>query len=82
MKKIFYYFLIFCFLSQLYSSIYSCTIGYTPPVKFDSTEYIFIGRIKDYTGPLYSDSLGRSFQGLIVEIVDPVYLPKSTSYNY
>lgn len=79
MKKIFILLVSFYFLSQTYNLVYPCTIIYRPPLIFDSTEYIFIGKVINYTEPLFSDSLGRSFQGLIVEIVEPVYLPKNTS---
>ena len=77
MKKIFLFLLVACFMCQTYKSIVPCTTIYKPPIKFDSTEYIFIGKVINYTEPLFSDSLGRSFQGLIVEIVEPVYLPKN-----
>ncbi|MBK9099076.1 MAG: hypothetical protein IPM14_13335 [bacterium] len=75
MKKIFPLLLAFCFFCLMNKSIFPCSIIYVPPVKFDSTEYIFIGKIMDYTGNIYSDSLHRSFQGLIVEIIESVYLP-------
>ena len=80
MKKAFLFLAAFCFLCQTYKSIFACSMIYKPPVKFDSTEYIFIGRITDYTGPLFSDSLGRSFQGLVVEVIDPIYMP-NTAYG-
>ena len=77
MKKAFLFLAAFCFLCQTYKSIFACSMIYKPPLKFDSTEYIFIGRITDYTGPLFSDSLGRSFQGLVVEVIDPIYMPNT-----
>src|ERR1035441_9688022 len=58
------------------SSAIPCTIGGSTPTKFDSSEYIFIGRIIKYVGPFESDSLHQNFNGLLVEIVDPIYLPK------
>lgn len=79
MKKTFLFVLVACFMCQTYKSIIPCSTIYKPPIKMDSTEYIFMGKVINYIEPLFSDSLGRSFQGLIVEIVEPVYLPKNPS---
>ena len=76
MKKLFFCLVGFYFFAQNFNSVYACSMMYKPPVKFDSTEYIFTGKIVGYTGALMSDSLHRSFQGLFIEVVDPVYLPK------
>jgi len=54
-----------------------CSIVVSTPIKFDSTEYIFIGKVIKYIGPFESDSLKKKFYGLLVEIVDPIYLPKT-----
>ena len=69
--------IIVCFISFTYKTIIPCTTIYKPPINFDPTEFIFIGKVINYPGSLFSDSLGRNYQGLIVEIVDPVYLPKN-----
>ena len=66
--------LILLFIS---SSAIPCTIGGSTPTKFDSSKYIFIGRIISYVGPYMSDTLHQNFYGLLVEIIDPVYLPKT-----
>jgi photosystem II stability/assembly factor-like uncharacterized protein len=79
MKKLFFCLAGLFLFNQNINSVYACSMIYKPPVKFDSTEYIFTGRIIGFTGALISDSLHRSFQGLIIEIVDPVYLPKTPS---
>ena len=79
MRKTLLFVFVYCFICWTYKPINACSMIYKPPTKFDSTEYIFIGKVIGYTGPLFSDTLKRSFQGLVVEITDPVYLPKSTS---
>src|ERR1035441_3019846 len=66
--------LILLFIS---SSAIPCTAVVSTPTKFDSTEYIFIGKVINYLGPLQPDSLHRDYNSLLVEIVDPIYLPKT-----
>jgi len=54
-----------------------CTALVSTPTKFDSSEYIFIGRVINFLGPQQPDSLYRDYNSLLVEIIDPIYLPKT-----
>jgi photosystem II stability/assembly factor-like uncharacterized protein len=66
--------IIFLFIS---SSAIPCTAVVSTPTKFDSTEYIFIGRVIAFLGPNQPDSLHRDYNSFLVEIIDPIYLPKT-----
>jgi hypothetical protein len=70
-----YYLNQFCI--KLHFLVLLSPIGVATPTKFDSTEYIFIGKIIGYVGPVLSDTLHQNFYGLLVEIIDPVYLPQT-----
>ena len=41
MKKLLLFIGVFYFLCQIYTPVPACSMVYKPPVKFDSTEYIF-----------------------------------------
>ena len=69
-------FLIFILLF-ISASAFPCTAVVSTPTKFDSSEYIFIGRVINFLGPQQPDSLYRDYNSLLVEIIDPIYLPKT-----
>lgn len=57
--KPFCYKLLFLMLVSFFisSSALPCSIGVSTPTKFDSTEYIFIGKIIGYVGHTSSEFL-------------------------
>src|ERR1035438_1752456 len=59
------------------ASAFPCTALVSTPTKFDSSEYIFIGRVINFLGPLQPDSLYRDYNSFLVEIIDPIYLPRT-----
>jgi photosystem II stability/assembly factor-like uncharacterized protein len=64
------------FLTCSFVYITPCTIGVRTPVKFDSTEYIFTGKVRGYIGPFTSTEFDTKYMGLEVEIIDAIYLPQ------
>lgn len=63
---------------EIYSAniLLACSTVYHPPIKFDSTEYIFIGKIAGYIGPLRSQSLGGEFWAVLIQPVYLTYVPQ------
>lgn len=62
-----------------YINVWSCQTAYSPPYKFDPTEYIFIGKVVSHIesnriGP--NNKLLDKYYGFTVEIVDAIYIPK------
>ncbi|MDZ7361797.1 MAG: hypothetical protein ONB46_13885 [candidate division KSB1 bacterium] len=53
-----------------------CSIYAPPPTKFDSLEYVFIGRVIGMVGPLHSPKVHGEAWGLLVRVKEKVYLPQ------
>ncbi len=65
-------------LSIIYmTNVFPCSIVKQRPVRFDSTTYVFIGKVVGYVGPIRSDSLNEIFLGLMVDVVDKTFLPRT-----
>lgn len=60
----------------------SCSLVYRPPTSFDSTEYIFTGKIVAHTGPLDSRDLIGHYRAIFVEPVDIVHVPGNPKNYY
>jgi len=55
---------------------FACSILCPTPTKFDSSEYVFIGKVVDVIGPFEDEKKQGGYWGLLVEVKDPIYLPE------
>lgn len=77
MKKLI---LIVCFLLinlLAINNLAACTLAVPSLGSFDKTEYVFIGKVIGYTEALKLPKIERTPHGLVVEVIERVYLPKT-----
>lgn len=61
--------------------IYACTLIYSPPAKFDSSEYIFLGKVVDHVTST-SKNPQLIYHGIEVQLLEEIYLPQKSNNNY
>jgi hypothetical protein len=76
--------LVLCFLlirCLIPYTIFGCTQAYIIPPKFDTSDYIFIGKVIDIVGPIEIDNNEKAW-GVLVRINEKVYLPQTPKANF
>lgn len=61
---------------------FGCSIPGQQIAKFDDTQYIFIGIVRGYTEPHESAKLRGQAYGLVVDVKESIYLPRTPKTNF
>jgi hypothetical protein len=61
---------------------FACSLAILPLRDFDKSEFIFVGKVVDYTLPANGKDLRRPAVGLIVKVANSVYLPTTPTKHF
>lgn len=68
----------FCFIQ----TGLSCSLATTPISRFSESEFIFIGKITGYTGPVRSKDKKFEAHGIVVSVKESINLPEIPKSNF